>query len=73
MSESVVDQNGRVYLPKFIRKLLRLEPNSLVEVAIDDDRIVLKKVHSIAEYGRGMFKRRDLGDVRGAIRQAALE
>lgn len=69
----VVDQNGRVYLPKFIRKLLRLKPHSLMEVAIDDDRVVLKKVDSIAEYGRGMFKNRDLRDVRQALRQAALE
>ena len=74
MSETiVVDQNGRVYLPKFIRTLLRLKPHSLMEVAIDDDRVVLKKVESIAEYGRGMFKRRDLADVRAAIRSAALE
>jgi len=69
----VVDQNGRVYLPKFIRKLLRLEANSILQVAVDDDRVVLKKVDSIAEYGRGMFRRRDLGDVREAIRRAALE
>jgi AbrB family looped-hinge helix DNA binding protein len=74
MSETiVVDQNGRVYLPKFIRKLLRLQPHSLMEVAIDDDRVVLKKVESIAEYGRGMFKHRGLLDVREALRQAALE
>lgn len=74
MSETiVVDQNGRVYLPKFIRKLLRLQPNSLMEVAVDDDRVVLKKVDSVAEYGRGMFKNRDLRDVRGAIRQAVVE
>jgi AbrB family looped-hinge helix DNA binding protein len=74
MSETiVVDRNGRVYLPKFIRKLLRLQPNSIMEVAIDDDRVVLKKVESIAEYGRGMFKNRDLRDVREAIRRAATE
>lgn len=74
MSETiVVDQNGRVYLPKFIRKLLRLQPNSIMEVAIDDDRVVLKKVESIAEYGRGMFKNRELRDVREAIRRAATE
>lgn len=74
MSETiVVDQNGRVYLPKLIRKLLGLEANSLLQVAIDDDRVVLKKVTSIAEYGRGMFRRRDLADVREALRRAALE
>ena len=74
MSETiVVDQNGRVYLPKFIRKLLRLQPNSIMEVAIDDDRVVLKKVESIAEYGRGMFKHRELRDVRDAIRRAAID
>lgn len=69
----VVDQNGRVYLPKLIRKLLGLEANTLLQVAVDDDRVVLKKVESIADYGRGMFRRRDLGDVRDAIRRAALE
>lgn len=74
MSETiVVDQNGRVYLPKFIRKLLRLQPNSLMEVAVDDDRVVLKKVESVAEYGRGMFKNRELRDVRAALRRAVLE
>lgn len=69
----VVDQNGRVYLPKFIRKLLRLQPNSLMEVAVADDRVVLKKVDSIALYGRGMFKNRELRDVGEALRRAALE
>lgn len=69
----VVDQNGRVYLPKIIRKLLGLEANSILQVAVDDDRVVLKKVGSIAEYGRGMFRRRDLGSVQDAIRRAALE
>jgi AbrB family looped-hinge helix DNA binding protein len=74
MSETiVVDRNGRVYLPKFIRKLLRLQANSLMEVRIDDDRVVLKKVESIAEYGRGMFKHRELRDVREALRRAAIE
>ena len=74
MSETiVVDQNGRVYLPKLIRKLLRLQPNSLMEVRIDDDRVVLKKVDSIAEYGRGMFRNPQARDVRQALRRAALE
>ena len=52
----VVDPNGRVYLPKFVRKLLRLEPNTLLEVDIREDSVVLKKVESVAELGRGMFK-----------------
>lgn len=69
----VVDQNGRVYLPKIIRKLLRLEANSILQVAVDDDRVVLRKVDSIAEYGRGMFRRRDLLDLGEALRRAALE
>lgn len=68
----IVDQNGRVYIPKIIRKLLRLEPNSILQVAIDDDRVVLRKVNSIAEYGRGMFRRRDL-NVAEALRRAVLE
>lgn len=69
----VVDQNGRVYLPKLIRKILGLEANSILQVAIDDDRVVLRKMESIAEYGRGMFRRRDLADVREALKRAALE
>lgn len=74
MSDTItVDQNGRVYLPKLIRKLLRLEANTLLQVAVDDDRVVLKKVDSIADYGRGMFRRRDLFDVHEAIRRAATE
>ena len=74
MSDTIiVDQNGRVYLPKIIRKLLRLEANTILQVAIDDDRVVLRKVDSIAEYGRGMFRRRDLGDVQDALRRAAFE
>lgn len=68
----VVDRNGRVYLPKLIRKLLGLEPNSLLRVDVDDDTVVLKKVDSVAEFGRGMY-RRDLGSLREALRRAALE
>lgn len=56
----VVDQNGRVYLPKLIRKLLRLEPNSIMEVAVLDDQVILRRVDSVAQKGRGMFARRDL-------------
>jgi AbrB family looped-hinge helix DNA binding protein len=52
----VVDRNGRVYLPKFIRRLLRLEPNSIMEVAVMDDRVILKRVDSVVEHGRGMFR-----------------
>lgn len=74
MSETIiVDQNGRVYLPKIIRKILGLGANSLLRVDIDDDRVVLRKVESIAEYGRGMFRRRDLGDLREALSRAAME
>jgi AbrB family looped-hinge helix DNA binding protein len=64
----VVDPNGRVYLPKFVRKLLRLEPNSLLEVDVRDGGIVLKKVDSVAELGRGMFKA--LLDPKKALEQA---
>lgn len=74
MSDTIiVDQNGRVYLPKLIRKLLHLDTNTILQVAIDDDRVVLRKVDSIAEYGRGMFRRRDLANVTEAIRRAALD
>jgi AbrB family looped-hinge helix DNA binding protein len=52
----VVDRNGRVYLPKFIRRLLRLEPNSIMEVAVMDDQVILKRVDSVVEQGRGMFR-----------------
>jgi len=74
MSETlVVDQNGRIYLPKLVRKLLGLEPNSLLQVAVSDGHVVLKKVDSVADYGRGMFRRRDLPNPRDALRRAALE
>ena len=69
----IVDQNGRVYLPKIIRKLLGLGPNSLMEVAVDDDRVVLKKVDSVAEFGRGMFKHAELPDAVDALRRAVIE
>ncbi len=52
----VVDRNGRVYLPKFIRRLLRLEPNSIMEVAVMDDQVILKRVDSVVEQGRGICR-----------------
>lgn len=52
----VVDRNGRIYLPKFVRRLLRLEPNSIMEVAVMDDQVILKRVDSVVEHGRGMFR-----------------
>ncbi len=58
MTETIiVDRNGRVYLPKFIRKLLRLEPNSIMEVAVLDDQVILRRVDSVAQSGRGMFRK----------------
>lgn len=63
----VVDRNGRVYLPKFIRKLLRLEPNSIMEVAVMDDQVILKRVDSVVEQGRGMVRRANAVPVQKAL------
>ena len=63
----VVDRNGRVYLPKLIRRLLRLEPNSLMEVAVLDDQVILRRVDSVVQRGRGMFRRKDPLDVQKAL------
>jgi len=52
----VVDSSGRVYLPKIIRRLLRLEPNSLMEISVMDDQVILRRVDSVAQKGRGMFR-----------------
>ncbi|MBW3583739.1 MAG: AbrB/MazE/SpoVT family DNA-binding domain-containing protein [Euryarchaeota archaeon] len=56
----VVDRHGRVYLPKLIRRLLGLGPNSLMEIDVSDDQVILKRVDSIADGGRGMFKKAKL-------------
>lgn len=66
----MVDRNGRVYLPKFIRRLLRLEANSLVEVAVLDDQVILKRVDSVAQRGRGMFRTRDAVPVQRVLEAA---
>lgn len=63
----VVDSNGRVYLPKFIRRLLRLEPNSIMEVAVMDDQVILKRVDSVVEQGRGMVRRAKTVPVQKAL------
>lgn len=66
----VVDRNGRVYLPKFIRRLLRLEPNSIMEVAVMDDQVILKRVDSVVEQGRGMFRGPKQIGVQSALEKA---
>lgn len=66
----VVDPNGRVYLPKIIRKLLGLRPYSLMEVDVRKDEVVLRRIDSVAEMGRGMFGRRRRIDLARAWQKA---
>jgi AbrB family looped-hinge helix DNA binding protein len=68
MAETItVDRNGRIYLPKLIRRLLRLEPNSIMEVAVMDDQVILRRVDSVVQRGRGMFRQADPVPVQKAI------
>jgi len=39
-----VDALGRVVLPKELRSQLTIEPGDLVDISVDEDRIVLEKV-----------------------------
>ena len=41
-----VDALGRVVLPKELRSQLTIEPGDLVEISVDEDRIVLEKVEA---------------------------
>lgn len=68
----VVDQNGRVYLPKLIRRLLGLRPNSIMEIDVLDDQVILKRIDSVAEKGRGMFRSKEGKAVQKALRAAPV-
>lgn len=71
MAETItVDSSGRIYLPKIVRRLLRLEPNSLMEVAILDDQVILRRVDSVVQRGRGMFRQPDPVPVQRALEAA---
>lgn len=39
-----VDALGRVVLPKELRSQLTIEPGDLLDISVDEDRIVLEKV-----------------------------
>lgn len=71
MAETItVDGSGRIYLPKIIRRLLRLEPNSIMEVAVMDDQVILRRVDSVVQRGRGMFRHPEPVPVQQAVEAA---
>ncbi len=51
-----VDKTGRVYLPKRIREMADIKPNTILEIEFSDDKIILKKRKSIVRESRGIFK-----------------
>lgn len=65
-----IDRNGRIYLPKFIRRILRLEPNSQLEISVMDDQVILRRVDSVAQKGRGMFRQKANVQVQEALDKA---
>ncbi len=53
---SKIDKNGRIYIPKQLRKILGLKPGDLVEINIKEQILVIKRAKSIAERGKDVFK-----------------
>ncbi len=53
---SKIDKNGRIYIPKQLRKILGLKPGDLVEINIKGQILVIKRAKTIAERGKGVFK-----------------
>lgn len=53
---TAVDEQGRVYLPKGIRKKVEVDSGTLLDVKIEKNKIVLKPRKSVAKAARGIFK-----------------
>lgn len=69
-----VDAQGRVYLPKGIRKKAGIDANTLFNIEIKGKRIILKPRKSVARTGRGIFKlKRPIKDVDRLIKRYSYE
>jgi AbrB family looped-hinge helix DNA binding protein len=53
---TVMDEQGRVYLPKNIRGDMEIGPGVLLNVKIEKGKIVLEPRKSVAKTARGIFK-----------------
>ena len=51
-----IDQAGRIYLPKEVRKALKVKRGGLLRIEVVDERAVITKGESIATESRGIFK-----------------
>ena len=55
-SRTVVDAEGRIYIPTKIRRLLNL--TDWVKLKVEGDQLILTKSRSPIEEGYGIFKRK---------------
>ena len=55
-----VSTRGQITLPASIRRSLGIKPHSRVEIIVEDDRVILRPVRSIADL-HGIFRDR-VGD-----------
>jgi len=75
MEMAKVDKQGRVYLPKAVRKAVGIRKKAVLEVRVDEGKIILSRRRgSVAESGRGIFKlKHPIEDVDEEIRKRSIE
>ncbi len=65
MSKTRLDQTGKVYIPRVIRKAAGIKEGDLLDVEAEDSRVLIRRSKlRIAKQGRGQFKlKRPIKDV----------
>ena len=51
-----VDSKGRIAIPKTIREKARVKPGDLVEVSLEEEKITIRPLESIADKYYGVYK-----------------
>lgn len=73
-NSTVVDEQGRVYLPKKIREKTGAEAGAILEIEAEKKRIVLKPREGIARKSKGAFKlKRSVKDIDELIKRYSHE
>jgi AbrB family looped-hinge helix DNA binding protein len=71
---TTVDNQGRVYIPKNIRKDIKVGPGALLNIKIEKDKIILEPRKSVAKKARGIFKlKKSIKDVDKLIKRYSYE
>ncbi len=69
-----VDDQGRVYLPKSIRKKVQIEEGMILDVRVKDRKIVLEPHKSIVRESKGIFRtKRPIEDIDRLVEKATYE